>query len=179
MAPLLLLAAYLAITEVRRLRADLDRQARDLANSVAVAVDQDLQNRTGGLQMLVDMADTDPAKRPALYAQARSFLRTYGTHVVLTDAKMQMLFNTRVALGAGLPALSGSNGQRSAALALKTGQAAVSDILIGPVAGVPLVAISVRLLREDAAPLVLLTTLPTQMLADRLKNVPLPGAWSV
>ena len=178
MAPLLLLAAYLAITEVRRLSADFDRQARELANTVVRAVDQDLQQRINGLLLLADMADTDPAHRTLLYAQAQSFLRTYGTHVVFGDAQKQMLFNTRVPLGVALPPLPLFEDQR-AVLRLQAGKPVVTDMAIGAVAGVPLVAIAVPVWRDGKAAFVLITAIDIRMFADRLKNVALPEGWTV
>jgi len=179
MAPLLLLAAYLAITKVRHLSADGDREARELASSVAGAVDQDLQKRITGLQMLADMADTDPAQRTAFYAQAQSFLRTYGTHVVLTDLQRQMLFNTRVPLGVALPALPLPQGLKAAPRALSDGKPAVGDIAIGPVTGTPLVAIAVPIVRDGTPAFVLITAPETRTFADRLKNVTLPEGWTL
>ena len=179
MAPLLLLAAYLAVTNVRRLDADHDRGAHELVNAVVRAVDQDLHERISGLQMLAGPAAADVAHRPALYEQARSFLRTYGTHVVLADAQMQVLFNTRAPFGAALPPLPRPDGHAEVPTALETGKPAVSDVFMGRLAGLPLVAIEIPVPQDGKTALVLLTTVETRVLADRLQQIDLPPGWAL
>jgi PAS domain S-box-containing protein len=180
MAPLLLLAAYLAITNVYRLGADRDRKALDLADSVLAVVDQDLQERIRGLQMLADPAATDVAHLPALYAQAQNFLRTYGTHVALADGRMQMLFNTRLPFGAALPpSLPPPEGDAAAPTALKTGKPAVGDIFMGPISRVPLVAIAVPVTQDGRDPLVIITAFETRQLAARIQQPGLPAEWAL
>jgi len=72
-----------------------------------------------------------------------------------------------------------SKGRAAAPTALKTGKPAVGDIVFGPVAREPLVAIAVPSLREGKVANLLLTTMATRQFQARLDQVSLPSGWAL
>jgi len=178
--PLVLLAAYLAYDRVRLVQDSLDQDATQLVTSLATLVDTELNARIGALTMLADSPRLDePARLPDVYAEAQGFRRTFGNHVILVDREMQMRLNTRVPYGTPLPRLPAAKGQAAGPTALRTGRPAVGDVVQGPVAGQPLVAVAVPVLRGGRATSVLLTTFETRQFQRRLDAVALPAGWSL
>ena len=178
--PLLVVAGVLAISYVLQVGLDRDRQAGNLASSLARSVDQALQARLSGLQMLaLSPLLEQPAQQGVLYQEALGFLRAYGSHVILADLSQRMVFNTRVPLGTVLPVLPRSPGRSAAPLALASGQATVGDLVQGPVAGQPLVALAVPALRDGQVRALLLTVLEARQFQPQLDALALPAGWSL
>ncbi len=180
MAPLLLLAVWLAWDSLREQEARHLREGANLATNYAATVDQYLRARINALSMLANspLAD-DPRRRAELYAEAQGFRASFGTHVIFADTTRQMLLNTRVPFGTPLPRLPVSKGRSAAPLALETGKPEVGDIVTGPVANLPLVAIAVPGLRHGKVAHLMLTTLDTSLLQQRLDQLALPAGWSI
>lgn len=178
--PLILLAVYLAALSVLDKQADRNIEASNLAKNFATAIDQHLQARISALHMLADspLVD-DPARWKDFYQEAQGFYQGFGSHVILADPQMHMLVNTRVPFGSKLPRLPPSKGQAAAPTALKTGKPAVGDIVFGPVAKEPLVAIAVPALRKGEVAFLLLTTFEIRQFQERLEQVALPAGWSL
>ncbi|OIP16333.1 MAG: hypothetical protein AUK51_10945 [Comamonadaceae bacterium CG2_30_59_20] len=178
--PLMLLAAYLIFSSVRNTQATQDLAAASLAANFASATDSDLQARINGLQLLASSPlANDASGRPALYHEAQGFVTHFGSHVILADLEMQMLFNTRVPFGTALSKLPRPTGHAAVPVALQTGRAAVGDIFFGPVAKVPLVALAVPGRRNGKTVFVLLTTFEGAQFQQRLGQVALPADWSL
>ncbi len=180
--PPLLLAAWLTIDSVRSVQARLDLEATNLLRNVANAIDNNLEARISALNVLAlsPLAD-DPARWPDLYQEARGFARSFGSHVIFADVgePMRMLFNTRVPLGTKLPPLPRPVGHAAAPIAVETGKPAVGDIVLGPVAREPLVAIAVPVLRNGKPVQVMLTIFETRQFQERIDEVALPSGWSL
>ena len=178
--PLLLAAAWLAWNSVQTTRAERDQDAADLARGFAAAVDQHLTARIGALAMLAESPLLDDTSRwQDLHREALSFQHSFGSHVILTDGGMHMLFNTRAPFGTPLPMMPHPQGRAAAPAALASGQPAVGDIVFGPVARVPLVAIAVPALRQGKPRHVLLTLFEVRQFQQRLDQFPLPAGWSL
>ena len=177
--PFVLASAYLSVRDILDDQHDRDEAAQTQANSFANEIDQDLQARIAGLQLIAEPAVVDDRlQRLKLYQEAQGFRKGYGSHVILADTHMQMLFNTRVPLGAALPLLPvPQKGQAAAPKALATGKPAVSDILFGPVAKLPLVAIAVPVLQGSQVSYLILTTFEARQYAQRIKQLALPAGW--
>jgi len=178
--PLILLAAYLAIDSVRDAQSARDLEAANLAKNFATAVDHELSARIGALHMLAvsPLAD-DASRRKDLYQEAQGFRESFGSHVILADLEMQMLFNTRVPFGATLPMLPRPKGHAAAPTAVETGAPAVGDIFFGPVAKEALVAIAVPGKRGGKTAFLLLTIFEIGQFQKRLDQVALPAGWSL
>jgi PAS domain S-box-containing protein len=180
MTPLLLLALWLAWDNLQGSERQHLREGSNLARNYALAVDQFLAERLNALHILAasPLAD-DPRRWRDLYAEAEGFRAGFGSQVIFADTDRRMLFNTRVPFDAPLPLLPLSKGRSAAPLALATGRAQVGDIVIGPVAGKPLVAVVVPGLRAGRVAHLMLTTLETAQLQQRLERVALPQGWAL
>ncbi|HEY5307319.1 MAG TPA: PAS domain S-box protein, partial [Casimicrobiaceae bacterium] len=178
--PLVLLLAYLGIDSVQRTQREEDLDATQLAANLATAVDQNLSARIGALGMLANspLADHE-ATWPALYEEAQGFRRNFGTHVLFADPGRRMLFNTREPFGRSLPLLPHAKGRDSTQIATETGKAVVTDLLLGPVSGQPLVAITVPGLRNGKTEFFAITTFDLRHFQDLLERVALPMEWSL
>lgn len=178
--PLVVVTAYLAIDSVRTAQSDRDLEAANLARNFATAIDQDLQARFGALQVLAASPLADDASRwKDLYREAQAFQRSFGSHVLLADLKMRMLFNTREPFGTALPMLPQPKGRSAARTALETGKPAVGDTFLGPVAKLPMVAIAVPAVRDGKTASLILTIFETRQFQNRLDLVALPAGWSL
>ena len=158
--PPLALAAWLGYESVQFQRAEYHDDARHLTHNFAVSIDQRLDARISGLRMLALSALVDDPRRwPDLYQEAKEYQESFGAHVIFAraEAPMQMLFNTRAPYGSPLPGLP-----------------AVGDIVIGPVAGKPLVAVAVPVMRQGRAAYIMLTTIDTKRIQQRLDQLALP-----
>ncbi|MFN7086358.1 MAG: PAS domain-containing protein [Burkholderiales bacterium] len=180
MLPPVLLATYLAVDRVHNVQAERDLAAAGIAGSVASAADQHLRARIGALRTLAaSPLASDASRRKDFYLEALAFHDSFGSHVILADLGMQMLFNTRVPLGAALPVLPRPKGRSAVSTALETGAPAVGDIFPGPIAKEPLVAIAVPVRREEKTAFLLLTIFETAQFQKHLEQVALPPGWSI
>jgi len=178
--PLILLAGWLSVDHVRTLRDQDDLQAANLARNFATAIDQHLSARIGALNMLAISPQVDDATRwQDIYREAQGFHQSFGSHVILADLEMRMLFNTRVPFGTALPALPKPKGHAAAPTALASGKPAVGDTFIGPIAKEPLVAIAVPALREGKAAYLVLSIFETHLFQQYLDQQALPAGWSL
>ena len=178
--PLVLLAAYLAIDSVRTTRSETNLEAANLAKNFVTAIDNNLNARIAALQMLTLSPLADRAsRRKEFYQEAQGFRAGFGSHVILADLQMRMLFNTRVPFGTLLPALPRPRGRAAAPIALETGKPAVGDTFFGPIANELLVAIAVPGLREGRTAFLLLTVFESHQFQNRLAQVALPPGWSL
>jgi hypothetical protein len=178
--PLILLAGWLSVDHVRTLRDQDDLQATNLARNFATAIDQHLSARIGALNMLAISPQVDDATRwQDLYREAQGFHQSFGSHVILADLEMRMLFNTRVPFGTVLPALPRPKGNAAAPTALASGKPAVGDTFIGPIATEPLVAIAVPALRDGKVAYLVLSIFETSLFQRRLDQHALPVGWSM
>lgn len=178
--PLLLLASYLAVDSVRSSRADRDDEAANLAKNFATAIDQNLAARIDALRMLADSPlANDDARRADFYVEAQAYKHNFGSHVILADVGLRMLFNTRVPLGTALPMLPRPQGRAAAPAALQTGAPVVGDIVQGPIAGETLVAIAVPGKRDGKDVFLLLTVMETRRFQERIDQLALPAGWSL
>ncbi|MCK6373131.1 MAG: PAS domain S-box protein [Zoogloea sp.] len=180
MAPVLLLAAWLAWDNLKEQEERHLREAAHLALHTVSTVDEYLNARIRGLKMLAisPLAD-DPRDWRTLYVEAQGFRESFDSHVIFADTDRQMLFNTRTPFGTALPKLPLSNGRSAAPLALETGKPQVGGIVMGPVANQALIAIVVPSLRDGKVSHLVLTTLEVSQLQHHLNHVSLPDGWSL
>lgn len=178
--PLILLAATLAFNNVRSRQAARDLAAANLTANFASAVDSELRARANGLQMLAASPSANQAtSREELYQQAQGFVTHFGSHVILADLELQMLFNTRVPFGTALPKVPRPSGHAAVPVALQTGRAAVGDIVFGPVAKEPLLPLVVPGQRDGKTAFLLLSTFEARQFQQRLDQLALPADWSI
>lgn len=180
LGPLVLLAAYLAIDRVGRVRDERSVEIRNLANVLAASVDQELNARIGALTVLAasPLLD-DAAHRRDLYQEAQGFRQSFGSHVILADLELNMLFNTRVPYGTPLPMLPQPKGRAAAPIAAQSGRPAVGDSFQGPVANERLVAVAVPAVRDGKTVALLLTVFEVRQFQKHLEQLALPSGWSL
>lgn len=180
MAPMVLLAVWLAFNHVQELNANQLREAGNLARNFATANDRYLDARLKSLSVLAasPLAE-EPRNWRDMYRLAQAFQANFGTHVIFADEQRQMLFNTRQPLGTALPQMPSPRGRSAAVLALQTGKPQVGDIVYGPVAKAPLLAIAVPVLREGQPPRLLLTALEAGLFQSRIEQFALPEGWAL
>jgi PAS domain S-box-containing protein len=180
MAPLLLIAVWLAWDSLREQEAKHQREGANLAKNFATHIDQFLRARINALNLLAVSPLADhPRSWPVLYAEAQGFRESFGAHVIFADTERRMLFNTRTPYGANLPPLPLSKGRSAAPLALATGKPQVGDLVIGPVSRQRLAALAVPGLRDGRVAHLMLTTLDAALLQQRLEQAALPQGWSL
>lgn len=179
-APLILLAAYLAVDQVLAIQAERDIRAINRAKNVAQAIDQELSARMAALHMLaVSPLIDDEARWKDLYQEAQGFRESFGSHVILADLEMRMRFNTRAPFGTSLPLLPRPKGHSAVVSALETGRPAIGDTFFGPIAGQPLIAIALPVQREARTIFLLLTIFETHQFQKYLDQLILPEGWSL
>ncbi|MEW6673734.1 MAG: PAS domain S-box protein [Thermodesulfobacteriota bacterium] len=178
--PLILLAIVLSVSRVLNKQTENKVEAAALAKNFAAAVDQHLHARISALHMLAESSLVDdPLRWCDLYREAQGFYRGFGSHVILADLDMRMLFNTRAPFGSKLPMLPRPKGHAAVSIVLATGKPAVGDVFYGPIAKEPLVAIAAPALREGKIAFLLLTIFETHQFQERLDRIPLPAGWSL
>ncbi|AMD00511.1 EAL domain-containing protein [Halomonas chromatireducens] len=180
--PLVMLSAWWAFHSVQGRGQEIREEAQQLAHNTSNSIDHYLDARIRALSMLAvsPLAD-DPMQWQQLYAEAQGFQQSYGNHVVFSGVgdPMRMRFNTRVPYGTDLPPLPRPDGSAAAPQALATGQPAVGDSFMGPVANETLVAIVVPGMRESQVTHLILSTLEAKQLQQRLDSLVLPDAWTL
>jgi len=180
MAPLLVLAMWDGWRSLQGRQAATLVDAEHRARNLAISIDQRTLAHINALNMLAisPLAD-DPRRWPELYAEAQGYRASFGSHVIFADPERQMLFNTRMPFGSALPRLPESRGSSAAPLALKTGKPQVGDIVIGPVAHVPLVAVVVPVLREGRPAGLMLSLLEATGFQAQVEEFALTENWSI
>jgi len=181
MLPLVLVAIYLAIDSVSKVRAADDRASAHLVSEIASAIDQSLRARIDALRALSLSPMLEDTQRLAdFYRQAQSMRSTYGGEIILADLQGQMLIHTGHPYGSTLPVLPRPSSTAAAPRAVATGRPAVGDSFMGPLANKRLVAIAVPVGQpDDLARQVLLNILEVQQLQQFVDQVALPPGWSV
>jgi hypothetical protein len=176
--PLILLSAYLAFDQVRILHTQITAAARDLGLNAAVSVDRMLRARIRTLALLAATHSVHrPESREHLYDVGQSFVQSFDAHLILADAGMNMLMNTRVPEGTPLPKLPRPQGRAATPEALETGEPAVGDLFSGPFTKEPLVAIAVPVKDGGRVTHLLLAVIEANQFLQRLRDVALPEHW--
>lgn len=174
--PLLVLALVLAATRLH----DLYQSERASAERVGINLLRNLerliQQRLDALQVLAKLGG-GPASEPieVQYRQAQAFVQTFGSHVLRADLQRQMVFNTRVPLGEGLPLVPVPAGRSAWDTVLATAQPAVGDVVTGTVSKTLLVPLAVPILQDGRVSGMLLNTLETAELQRYLDGWQVPA----
>ena len=177
--PLMLLAMLLATDTLRRLRVADDRSGHMLATQLARQFDQLVHQRTMGLEMLAASPLLDEWRLADFHRLAQTFARQFGSALVLTDGKGQMLLHTSVPFGQPLPPLPKPSGRAAVPAALASKHAEVGDVFVGPIAKVPLVAVAVPVVRNGKVERLLLTTIDARVFQAQIDQAGLPDGWHV
>ena len=180
LAPLVVLAAWLACAQVQAVQARQAGLASQLAAEVTAKVDQELASRMAALRLLAASPVLD---NPALWAQALplalAYRRTTGDDLVLADADLQPLFDTAQP-GVAVPAaLRGAAVRAAARRAIERGTPVVGDLDAQATPGRSLVATVVPVLRNHQPPRLLLVLVDKDMVQQRLSRHSLQPGWGL
>lgn len=167
--PLILMAAYLAITYMQNVLAEIDHDATMQANHAMRLVDRQLREQISTMLLMADspLLD-DPLQLKLFYRAAIAFRENFGGEIILADLSSQMILNTRRPLGTPLPKLPVPKGHAAAPKVISTRQPAVGDTFMGPIAKEELFAIIVPVERADQLKYLLLSTMPTSLIQRRI-----------
>lgn len=178
--PLVILAAFLAIDQVRTLQTQRDLEAAKLARNFARTIDRHIYTSISALQMLAaSSAVGDPRRLGEFYEEAQAFRKSFNSNVILADLSRHMIFNTRAPFGTVLPNLPQIKGQSAAAAAAATGKPAVGDMFLGPVANTSLVSIAVPVIRDGRMSELLLGIFEARQFQQHLDEFAIPRGWAV
>ncbi len=174
LVPLFGLAAVLAGSRLH------DRYTNEVESAVRVGTNlganfaRVVQQRLDALSVLGMHQEGVPEEPLAWqYRHAQAFHETYDSHVMLTDLQRRIVFHTRLPLGAPMPELPQPTGKSAWESAAVLGTPAVSDLVTGPAAGMPLlpvVALATPIVRNGRPTGVLMSVIPQaelQALLDR------------
>jgi len=144
------------------------------ARSLTVAVDREVETSLAGLKGLATSSDLDPANLGKFYEQARLAREAYRRWltVALVDPSGRQVVNLLHPLGSSLPSVAGlETFQRT----LQTGEPQVSDLVMGPTAGRPVIAVTLPLLRDGKIRHILVAVMTPESFASVLAAAHLAG----
>jgi PAS domain S-box-containing protein len=180
-APLLALAALLAVDHVRDVNDHSREHAQGLAQAAAASIDDALRDRISALLLLASspLAD-DAARQKDFYAEAQNYLRHFGHHLIQLEPDGRTLrFTTRAPLGSPLPLAAVPRGRVAVDAAAISRQPEVSDVFIGSISKQPLISAVVPAIRGDRLRFYLLSAIETRWLEQRLSSLAPPAGWTM
>ena len=173
--PGILVAGFLVVASYGRERASRERDTIAMARALMQVVDAELKSVQTALQVLATSPLLASGDLAGFHRQAREAWRgRIGNNIVLADASGHQIVNTLRPFGEPLPVHALPDQLRRT---LETGSAAISDVFIGPVAGLPLIAVEVPVLFEGKVLYALSTGILTECLGDILRRQNIPADW--
>jgi len=189
--PLVVLAALLFWRDVELRRDAVERGMRNTARALSLAVDRELGSILAVAQTLSACPDIDIRDFKSFYhlsAMAAETLK--GGWVVLFDPTGQMIINTREPFGLPLPNplqdINGSPankqpnlpmGNQAIKTVLETGRPLFSDLFVGVVSRLPLLSLTVPVVRDGKVIYALSLAMTANHLNDLLRQQELPAGW--
>jgi PAS domain S-box-containing protein len=137
------------------------------ARSLTLAVDREVETSLAGLKGLATSSDLDSADLRKFYERARLAREAYRRWltVALVDPSGRQRLNLLRPLGSPLPSVAGLEAfQRT----LQTGEPQVSDLVMGPISGRRVIAVTLPLLRDGKIRDVLVAVLTPESFASVL-----------
>jgi two-component system, sensor histidine kinase len=137
------------------------------ARSLTVAVDREVETTLAGLRGLAASSELDSSDLRKFYEQARLARESYRrwATVVLVDPSGQQRLNLLHPLGSPLPSVGHLENFRRT---LQTGEPQVSDLVMGPTTGRPVIAVTLPLLRDGKVRHVLVAVMTAESFASVL-----------
>lgn len=149
-----------------------EERLRDTARALSLAADREIVSIASTLNAFATspafgLAPPGTLDLPALYAQAERVAAGLGAPVEITQADGAQLLNTLRPLGSALPP-SPTDSVAATAHALATGEAAVSDLLVGNTPGQRTFAVVTPVLDAAGRPVLAAGSLPR---AERMRDL--------
>ena len=144
------------------------------ARSLTVAVDREVETSLAVLRGLATSNELDSPDLRKFYEQARLAREAYGRWltVALVDPSGRQVLNLLRPLGSPLPSVAGLE---TVQRAIQTGEPQVSDLVIGPISGRPVIAVALPLLRDGKIRHVLVAVMTPESFAPALVAAHIPG----
>ncbi|HEY5801700.1 MAG TPA: ATP-binding protein [Burkholderiaceae bacterium] len=152
------------------------RGMQESARAVALMVDRELLASESALKVLGTSPYLPRNDLAAFHQQAKSASRTAGVWTVLQNESGKQLANTLVPFGTPLP---GPGPGGPAEETLRTQRTVVSNLLDGPVAKKPVVAMTVPVELADGRRMVLVQALSTAFFDNLISQSGVPKTWLV
>jgi PAS domain S-box-containing protein len=188
--PLLVLTALLFWRDVQLRRDAVERGMRNTARALSLAVDREIGSILSLAETLAASQYVDSHDFKSFYELSRkAAANSKGSWVVLFDNTGQMIINTRETFGTFLPnPLGESNpgaqkrdnlplGNQEIRTVLETGRSLVSDLFVGIVSKLPLLSITVPLVRDGKTAYALSIAMTSNHLTELLREQGLPNGW--
>jgi PAS domain S-box-containing protein len=174
--PLLLFVGAVIALFADQQRAAGEREMRDSAHTLALALDRELHASVTALEALASSDNLDRDDLSRFYQQAQQVMkaRPWNT-MVLADPSGQQLMNLFRPFGTKLPPRGDLTAHRQA---IATRRPAVSNIFVGAVTRDTVVSVEVPVIRDGAPKYVLVGSLRLDALGDILTNARLSPAWT-
>lgn len=172
--PILLLLAFVLYRFADGERLRLERDASEIAQSIAVAIDRELTGLFGALDVLSTSANLSRGDFESFHRQAARILEDQDIATVLYDLDGQQLVNARVPWGEALPKSDLRLDQKS----LERGRPFVTDMIVGSVTKTRqfLVVRGVRMQRH--LKYVVLFSIPLERLQALLGDLGIPAHYT-
>lgn len=149
--------------------------AEATAGSIIETVDRQLRGTATTLRVLATSRSLEMGALEDFYNRAKEALGDSGAYLVVADAGMNQVLNTRVPFGTPLGPLSNPGPAR---LALSSGEMVISDGFYGQTAERWVFNVIVPWGMEERPPLVLIMTLNAETLSGALTRQNLRGGWN-
>jgi len=189
--PLVVLAALLFWRDVQLRRDAIERGMRNTARALSLAVDREVGSVLAVAQTIANCPDIDARDLKSFYRLSAMAVETSkGAWVSLFVPTGQMILNPREPFGVSLPnPLQDSNGSpankqdnlpmgnQAIKTVLQTGRPLFSDLFIGVVSKLPLLSVTVPVVRDGKVIYALSLAMTANHLNDLLRQQGLPAGW--
>src|SRR5712692_6731864 len=175
--PLILFASIVIVLLAQQQRASVEREMRETAHTLALALDRELHASITALEALASSDYLDHGDLKRFYEQAQRVLKgrpTWNT-MVLGEPSGPQLLNLFSAFGAKLPPRADLTAHRQA---IATRRPAVSNVFTGAVSKQTVVSVEVPVIRDGAAKYVLVGSIRPAALGEILTRARFSPAWT-
>src|SRR5712692_7592494 len=175
--PLILFASMVIVLLAQQQRASVEREMRETAHTLALALDRELHASITALEALASSDYLDHGDLKRFYEQAQRVLKgrpTWNT-MVLGEPSGPQLLNLFSAFGAKLPPRADLTAHRQA---IATRRPAVSNVFTGAVSKQTVVSVEVPVIRDGAAKYVLVGSIRPAALGEILTRARFSPAWT-
>lgn len=174
LVPILALLGFVLYRVAANERARLEREASEIAQSIAVAIDRDLTGLFAALDVLTTSANLMQENFEGFHGQITRLLESQGVATVLYDLEGQQVANVRIPWGHTLPR---SDFPLDHA-ALGRGRPFVTDLLVGQVTGTRQFLVVRGIKHRRQLKYVLVFSVPLPRLDDLLRDLGIPTRYT-
>ena len=173
--PLVALASFAIIRTVDDQRAQIQQDLRHQVENLLWDVDRQISAIQAELQVLAASPSLQDGDFRAFDRQMREALKIRGTSIVLHDTKGQQLLSTNRPFGEPLPRATNTEMHDRV---VATGEAQISDLILGAVLRRPILVVGVPVFRDGQVTYVLAMGLGPEVLSALLEEQNLSPDWT-